>query len=115
VVTTPKSQHHELPAMIVAATARSEGWRACYLGPNLPAEEIAAACAAPGASVLALSITYDTNDATLDKERMRSGRLVRKGVIIVTGYLAALNEMGATRIAELSRFRVFLRNQRGRA
>jgi methanogenic corrinoid protein MtbC1 len=43
VVTTPAGQLHELGALVVATAAASEGWRATYLGPNLPAEEIAGA------------------------------------------------------------------------
>jgi DNA-binding transcriptional MerR regulator/methylmalonyl-CoA mutase cobalamin-binding subunit len=121
IVTTPSSQHHELSAMLVAATARSEGWRVVYLGPNLPAEEIAAAVVEPNSRVLALSITYDTNDPDLDAELRRIGRLVRDEVSIVVGgqaaagYLAALNEIGATRITDLGDFRAYLRNERGRA
>ena len=43
VATTPAGIHHEIGAALVAATSRLEGWRTTYLGPNLPAEEIAAA------------------------------------------------------------------------
>jgi DNA-binding transcriptional MerR regulator len=41
VVTTPAGQLHELGALSVAATAASDGWHVTYLGPSLPAEEIA--------------------------------------------------------------------------
>lgn len=119
VATTPSSQHHELSAMLVAATARSEGWRATYLGPNLPAEEIAAAVRRPGVRVLALSITFNDNDPALDEELRKVGRLVPDDVQIVVGgraaahYLGALDAIGAERITDLSEFRKFLREKRG--
>lgn len=120
VVTTPAFQHHELAAVLVAATARSEGWRVTYLGPNLPAEEIAAAVVRPGVRALALSITYGANDPELDEELRKIGRLVPDGVGIAVGgraaldYRDALEEMGAVRISDLGGFREFLERQRSR-
>ena len=43
VVATPSGQLHELGALVVATTAASNGWHVTYLGPSLPAEDIAAA------------------------------------------------------------------------
>ena len=43
VVTTPAGQTHEFGALFAAATAASEGWRVTYLGPDLPADDIATA------------------------------------------------------------------------
>jgi methylmalonyl-CoA mutase cobalamin-binding subunit len=121
VVTTPSFQHHELAAIIVAAVARSEGWRATYLGSNLPAEEIAAATARPGVRVLALSVTLDPDDERLDEELRKIGRMVPEGVRIVVGGRAsdglrgALEEIGALQINDLAPFRDFLESSRARA
>jgi DNA-binding transcriptional MerR regulator len=43
VLATPTGQHHELGAIVVAAAARSHGWRSTYLGASLPVEELAGA------------------------------------------------------------------------
>ena len=43
IVTTPAGQLHEIGALIIASVASTEGWRVTYLGPNLPAEDMAAA------------------------------------------------------------------------
>jgi MerR HTH family regulatory protein/B12 binding domain len=58
VVATPTGQMHELGAMIVATTAASDGWCVTYLGPSLPAEEIAGAVHQRRACAVALSIIY---------------------------------------------------------
>jgi DNA-binding transcriptional MerR regulator/methylmalonyl-CoA mutase cobalamin-binding subunit len=118
VVATPPFQHHELGAMLVAATARSEGWRTIYLGPNLPSEEVAAVAASPGVRILALSIAFDASDSALDAELRKLGRLIPDEVRIVVGgrasggYLGALDEMGASRISDLRAFRDFLARER---
>jgi DNA-binding transcriptional MerR regulator/methylmalonyl-CoA mutase cobalamin-binding subunit len=68
VVTTPAGQIHELGAMIAAVTAASEGWRVLYLGPNLPADEIAGALLRYGATAVAMSIVYPPDDPELHEE-----------------------------------------------
>lgn len=76
VVTTPAHQVHEVGALLVTATALSMGWRATYLGPSLPAEEIAAAARSTAAAAVALSITYPPDDPRLDAELERLARLL---------------------------------------
>lgn len=66
--TTPAGQFHELGALITAIVATSEGWRAMFLGPNLPAEEIAGAAQQAKARVIALSIVYPPDDPGLIHE-----------------------------------------------
>ncbi|MFN7140933.1 MAG: MerR family transcriptional regulator, partial [Limisphaerales bacterium] len=56
IVATPSGQLHELGAMIVSAAAASVGWRTIYLGPSLPASEIAGAALQNHARAVALSI-----------------------------------------------------------
>ena len=56
VVTTPAGELHELGAMLAAATAAMQGFGVLYLGPNLPASEIAVATRSSSASVVALSV-----------------------------------------------------------
>ena len=47
-VATPSGHLHELGALLAASHAHESGWDVLYLGPNLPAEEIAAAARARG-------------------------------------------------------------------
>lgn len=101
VVTTPARQHHELGALIVAATAAGEGWQVTYLGPDLPPEEIAAAAVQKGARAVALSITYPPDDPILVDELKRLRRLVGPRITLIVGgravpnYISVLDEIGA--------------------
>jgi DNA-binding transcriptional MerR regulator/methylmalonyl-CoA mutase cobalamin-binding subunit len=114
VVTTPVFQHHHLGALLVAATGRMEGWRTTWLGPNLPAEEIAAAARARDAAAVALSITAVAKDPSLDAELGRLGSMLRDGPEIVVGgsaareHQATLDAIGARRIDDLPALRAYL-------
>ena len=111
VVATPALQYHELGATLVAAVGRMDGWKTVYLGPNLPAEELAAATKVTGARAIALSITYPADDPGLVDELMRLRRLLDSDVSILAGglssagYQLALDEVGAIRIDNLAALR----------
>ena len=116
VVATPVFQHHELGALLIAATARSEGWRTTYLGANLPAEEIAMTARHRSARLVALSITFPGDDQKLGSELGRLRRLLPEQVSVIAGgtsaadYDGELSEIGATRLTDPASFRVFLRD-----
>ena len=57
VVATPANEDHELGALMVAMLAAMHGWSVLYLGPDLPAEEIAYAVTDTNANLLMVSIT----------------------------------------------------------
>lgn len=57
VVATPAREDHELGALMAAMLAAMHGWSVLYLGPDLPAEEIAYAVTSTQAELLLLSIT----------------------------------------------------------
>lgn len=57
VVATPAGESHELGALMVAMLAAMHGWNVLYLGPDLPADEIAYAVMQTGAELLLLSVT----------------------------------------------------------
>ena len=57
VVATPAKEDHELGALMVAILAAMHGWSVLYLGPDLPAEEIAYAVTDTKAELLMLSVT----------------------------------------------------------
>lgn len=85
VITTPSGQLHELGALLVAATASADGWRVTYLGPNLPAEDIAAAVRQNRARAIALSIVYPGDDPHVRTELTRLRQLVGRHVAILVG------------------------------
>lgn len=91
VTTTPVGQLHELGALMASATAAAEGWRVMYLGPNLPAEEIAAAARQNRARAVALSIVYPADDPRLEPELQKLRRLLSSDIALLIGGRAAAN------------------------
>jgi methanogenic corrinoid protein MtbC1 len=85
IVTTPTGQFHELGALIVALTAANAGWQVIYLGPNLPAEEIAAAAIDKKAMAILLSIMFPSSDPRLIKELEILRNLLPTNVQIYVG------------------------------
>lgn len=100
IVTTPAGQLHELGALGAAVTAGLDGWRPLYLGPNLPAEDIAMAVRDCEARLVALSIVYPPDDTRLADELRRLRRLLPDQIPILAGgacagsYADALSELG---------------------
>ncbi len=117
-VTTPAGQRHELGALLAAVAADAEGWEVTYLGPDLPAEEIAAAAHAAGARAVALGITYPPDDPGLVRELRTLGRLLGTDLPLAVGGRAAaahgqvLAEIGARPVDNLASFRELLRKLR---
>jgi methanogenic corrinoid protein MtbC1 len=117
-VTTPSGQLHEIGALLAAATAASEGWRATYLGPSLPADEIAAAVRQNGARAVALSIVYPTDDPHVRTELQRLGQLVGRDAVILVGgrgassYRSALEAAGARYLPDYHKLREALESIR---
>lgn len=116
--TTPPGQRHELGALMVAAVASGEGWRATYLGPDLPPEEIAAAAREKGAKVVALSLIYPPDDPNLGDDLRRLRRLLPPFTDLVVGgrasqaYAEILDEIGAVRVHDLPSLRYELERLR---
>jgi DNA-binding transcriptional MerR regulator/methylmalonyl-CoA mutase cobalamin-binding subunit len=101
IITTPVGQLHELGAFIIADIAVENGWQAIYLGPNLPAEEIAAAVNLRDADAVALSLVYPKNDPVVYQEMRKLRQYVGDEVRIVAGgeaaksYISVLEEIDA--------------------
>lgn len=114
VITTPAGQLHELGALMVSVVAATEGWRVTYLGPNLPAEEIAAAARQRSAKAVALSLIYPPDDPHVIDELRRLRQLLPPEVAVVVGgrssgfYANVLEEIGATRLEDLEKLRAEL-------
>ncbi|MDZ7582747.1 MAG: MerR family transcriptional regulator [Deltaproteobacteria bacterium] len=87
VVAAPVGQWHETGALVVALTAAESGWRPLYFGPNLPAEEIAAAVRLTAAKATALSISHRTDIGLVIRElRKLKSFCTRRVQIYVGGY-----------------------------
>jgi methanogenic corrinoid protein MtbC1 len=118
VVTTPPGQVHEIGAMMVAATATSEGWRAVYLGADLPIEEIAAAVVHSNARAVALSIVYPVDDARLPGELRKLSGFLPPHVTLLAGgraieqYASVLSQIGAVAVHSLMDLRLELEQLR---
>lgn len=114
VVTTLAGQHHELGAMMAAVVGATEGWRVTYLGPSLPAEEIAAAAIQRRARAVGLSIVYPPDDPNVPSELARLRKLLPVGVGIVVGgrsasnYAEVLATVGASLVTDFDSLRSVL-------
>jgi MerR family transcriptional regulator, light-induced transcriptional regulator len=107
VVTTPAGQLHEIGAVMVAAAAGDVGWRTVYLGPSLPAGEIAAAAVKNDARAVALSIVYPEDDPSVPGELQTLRDYLPAATHLVVGgraaasYKLALQRVGAAHIENL--------------
>jgi len=116
--TTPSGQRHEFGALAASVTAVSVGWRSTYLGPDLPAEEIASAAKVKGARAVALSLVYPGDDPRVPLELRKLARLLDKRVALLAGGRAApgyhdvLNEIGALLVHDLTELRATLNRLR---
>ena len=114
VVATPTGQSHDIGAFTIALVAEAEGWRVTYLGPNLPAEEIAAAAHRNTATAVALSITFPPDDPKLKHEAQKLYYGLSESVSIIVGgraseaYDRIWDEIDARRIIDLNNFRQVL-------
>jgi methanogenic corrinoid protein MtbC1 len=89
IMATPAGQMHELGALVVVTMAVAEGWRVLYLGPDLPAEEIAAAARQRAADVVALSIAHPADDPLLHEQLAQLRDLLPPGMPLLIGGAAA--------------------------
>jgi DNA-binding transcriptional MerR regulator/methylmalonyl-CoA mutase cobalamin-binding subunit len=107
VVATPAGQLHEIGAMLASAAAANVGWSVTYLGPSLPAAEIAGAAAQRRARAVALSIVYPPDDPALPRELAELRRFLPDSIAILVGGRAApayekvLRQIKAIRSADL--------------
>src|SRR5688500_3805487 len=114
---TLAGDQHKLGALLVATAAAAEGWRVTYLGPDLPAGEIASAAVAAGARVVGVSIVR-----VAERERARTElHTVRTqlpaSVPLLAGGAGAvdlapeLDGLGIHVVKDLSELRAVLRKQ----
>jgi DNA-binding transcriptional MerR regulator len=107
VVATPVGQPQELGALLTAAAAATSGWRVCYLGPGLPAEDVAEAAARTRAAAVAVSLGAAPADRAITRELRRLRALLPDEVTILAegtaaeGYGTALRAIGAVVVRDV--------------
>lgn len=110
IITTPAGQRHELGAMLVAGVAEDYGWDVVYLGPDLPAEEIAAAVRQIQPRAVAMSIVYKNGDIHLQEELRKLTEYLQSEVPVFVGGRAVghlrpfFDELGIQIVEDLSDF-----------
>jgi DNA-binding transcriptional MerR regulator/methylmalonyl-CoA mutase cobalamin-binding subunit len=113
---TPAGEQHRMGSVLAAAAAAAEGWRVTYLGPDLPAGEIAAAALAVAARVVGVSIVYPGGrDRVLTELRALRSRLPATVPLVAGGAGAGalapeLRGAGIQVVQDLSEFRAALRS-----
>lgn len=117
VVATPAGQIHEFGALSVAVTAGAMGWKAVFLGPNLPAEEIAAAVEAHKAAAVALSVVHPGDDPRVAQEIKKLRRLIGEKTVLLIGgraapsYRTAIEAARGVWIGDLDALREYLESK----
>ena len=120
IVATPSGQLHELGGVLVACTARRQGWEVSYMGASLPAEEIVRVAIRSKARAVGLSIVYPADDPELAGELLKLRRLLPDDVALLiggraaSGYQKAIDKIGATLIKNLAGVRLALDDLRMR-
>jgi MerR family transcriptional regulator, light-induced transcriptional regulator len=115
-VSTPAGERHEIGALLAAGLAAAEGWKVTYLGPDLPAAELAAAATAIDARAVLLSIVFPADrDAALAELHELRERLPQRVAVIVGGGAIAgadgeLREAGIAAATDLEHLRRMLRD-----
>jgi DNA-binding transcriptional MerR regulator/methylmalonyl-CoA mutase cobalamin-binding subunit len=114
VLTTPAGQLHEIGALLASAAAAGDGWDVTYLGPNLPAEEIALVARQKASDAVGLSILYPdaAEDVTAELLKLRR-HLGSEAAVIVGGrsahdFAPTLDEIAAVLVEDLTEFRAAL-------
>ena len=82
---TPAGQRHEFGALLAGVIIAYEGWRVRFLGPDLPASEIADAATKMGATMVALSAVHPRLDPHGVQEILEVRRLLPQAVQVVVG------------------------------
>lgn len=114
IAATPQGQLHELGAVMAASLAAEQGWHAIYLGPSLPAAEIAGATLQNKARAVVLSIIYPEDDPNVERELNELRRFLPTNVaVLVCGraadrYARAIAATGAIFVKDLAHLQVEL-------
>jgi MerR family transcriptional regulator, light-induced transcriptional regulator len=100
VLTTPAGEPHELGAVLAAVTVAMHGFRAAFLGANLPADDIVQAARQMHASAIALSIVSLDPKAALAEIRSVQ-RALPKIPLLLGGASASVVAASLTGLVEV--------------
>jgi len=84
-VTTPVGQRHELGALMAAIIAAMDGWRSRYMGPDMPATEIAASAVASDSRGILLSLASRADEKQLKQEITMLAHTLPDDLFIILG------------------------------
>jgi DNA-binding transcriptional MerR regulator/methylmalonyl-CoA mutase cobalamin-binding subunit len=102
VVSTPAGELHELGAMLAATTAKMRGFDVLYLGPDLPASQIALAARSSQAAFVALSVLALEVDRAVAEIDLLLAELPEHVELLVGGPLAeTISRRAARRLTAL--------------
>mgnify|MGYP002623654484 CR=1 FL=1 len=108
---TPAGQRHEFGALLAGVMVGYEGWRVRFLGPDLPAEEIAKVAQQLGASMVVLSAVHPRLDPAGVQEIVELRRMLPGSVRVVIGgagadpHVERWREVGIQSFPTLAEFR----------
>jgi len=114
VASTLQGQLHELGVVMAAALAAERGWRVIYLGPSLPALEIASVAMKSEARVVVLSMVYPEAEPQIENElRELRNSLSEETPILIGGsgaesYRAVIDELRVQLVDDFGAFQVAL-------
>lgn len=94
VVTTPSGERHEMGALLAAVTAAGAGWRVTYLGPDLPAADLATAVGVTGAAAVALSVVLPVKEKAFRREMEAIRAALPPAVVVTVGGAGAKPHSG---------------------
>jgi Predicted transcriptional regulators len=116
---TLSGQSHEFGALYLTCAAAASGFKATYLGSNLPAEEIAYAAHQLAVDAVGLSFNQLRNDPRLFGEMQNLRRLLPPSCQILavgpglTAYQGTMEKIGALAAEDFSRIMATLQGLRG--
>lgn len=118
IAATPTGHRHEIGAMLAAIMAARMDWDVTYLGPDLPAVEIAEAAARTRASAVAISLVYPLRDPATENQIRGLGSLLEKHTFLLVGgeaatsYAPTLEAIGAKICPDMGALREWLSHAR---
>lgn len=91
VLATPIGNMHELGVLLASIVAEFKGWQVTYLGPDLPAEEVALAVKHRNARAVALGISFDSDSLSTGRELRKLKKLIPEDTAMIIGGRLAHN------------------------
>jgi methanogenic corrinoid protein MtbC1 len=85
VIGTLEGERHANGALMAAATAASEGWRVIYLGPDLPAGDIADTATRMRARAIGISVVLAEKNSRARADLRHLAKAIAPGTTILVG------------------------------